>query len=434
MTAASELTLSPQIRPLPTQRPAQEPPSRWPLIFCSLAFLFFQGALTHLFGASDGSSGGALKALFLPVALLIQLSAIVLLALPKRQRIVLELLPRNPWMLLAIAFIVLSALWSIDPNLTIRRSIALLGTTAVGLLVYIEVGRERLLRFFAINLAIFTVLSVLFSIAVPSLGTHVHDKFAGQWRGLLGFKNQAAWSASLFIIIWLGSRKTNWMKKLNWPLLAVGFLMLLQTKSATGLAATTFGVATFISLYLFRRFVIFRPIALTALAIILVLVFTDAGALFSTILELLGRDASLTGRTSIWTALLPFIQDRLWLGSGYQAFWDHAAEFFGTSSWMASIGHAHNAYIEILLDVGIVGLIIQLAFLLHAHLKLFLSSMRGNPDSATMFVIFLTFTVIGFAGALFFRPNTGIWVMIVAFSFYAFDRRPRLARQRSAAG
>lgn len=423
--------------------PASRPPlratqvqggGRWSLLFCSLAFLFFQGALTHLFGATDGSSGGALKPLFLPLALLIQLVAIVLLALPPRQRLALDLLRHNPWMLLAIFFILISALWSIDPNLTIRRSIALVGTTAVGLLVYIEVGRERLLRFFAVNLAIFTVLSVLFAIAVPSLGTHVHDKFAGQWRGLLGFKNQAAWSASLFIIIWLGTRKTPWMKKLTWPLLAIGALMLLQTKSATGLAATAFGVATFLSLYLFRRFPIFRPIALTAAAILLLLIFTDAGSLFSTVLELLGRDASLTGRTSIWAALWPMLKDNLWLGVGYQAFWDHAADYFGNSSWMVDIGHAHNAYIEIMIDVGLIGLLLQLAFLLHAHVKLFLSSMRGNPDSATMLVVFLTFTVIGFAGSLFFRPNTGIWVMIVAFSFYAFDRRPRMLRSSNVVG
>jgi exopolysaccharide production protein ExoQ len=418
----------------PVRGAAMQGGMQWSLLFCSLAFLFFQGALTHLFGATDGSSGGALKALFLPLALLIQLVAIVLLAMPGRQRLAVDLLRHNPWMLLAIVFIVVSALWSIDPNLTIRRSIALVGTTAVGLLVYIEVGRERLLRFFAINLAIFTVLSVLLALAVPSLGTHVHDKFAGQWRGLLGFKNQAAWSASLFIIIWLGTRKTPWMKKLSWPLLAIGVLMLLQTKSATGLAATTFGIATFVSLYLFRRYAIFRPIALTLGAILLLLIFTDAGSLFSTVLELLGRDASLTGRTSIWSALWPLLKENLLLGVGYQAFWDHAADYFGNSSWMVGIGHAHNAYIEIMIDVGLIGLLLQLAFLLHAHVKLFISAMKGNPDSATMMVVFLTFTVIGFAGSLFFRPNTGIWVMIVAFSFYAFDKRPRQARQPSFTG
>ena len=434
MTSASNLPPRGQVHSVPTPSSVQEAPARGSLLFCSLAFLFFQGALTHLFGASDGSSGGALRALFLPVALLIQLSAFVLLALPKRRRMVLELLPRNPWMLLAIAFIVMSALWSMDPDQTIRRSIALVGTTAVGLLVYIEVGRERLLRFFAINLAIFTVLSVLFALAVPSLGTHVHDKFAGQWRGLLGFKNQAAWSASIFIIVWLGTRKTLWMKRLNWPLLAIGFLMLIQTKSATGLAATAFGVATFVGLYLFRRFTLFRPIALTVAAIILLLIVTDAGSLFSTILELLGRDASLTGRTSIWAALWPLIEDNFVLGVGYQAFWDHAADYFGTTSWMVGIGHSHNAYVEILLDVGIIGLVTQVAFLLHAQIKLAIATMMGNPDAATMFVIFLTFTVIGFAGSLFFRPNTGIWIMIVAFSFYAFDKRARANRPRTPAG
>ena len=39
------------------------------------------------------------------------------------------------------------------------------------------------------------------------------------------------------------------------------------------------------------------------------------------ILLLFGRDASLTGRTTIWKVLLISVTKRPWLGFGYQAFW-----------------------------------------------------------------------------------------------------------------
>src|SRR5690606_7144787 len=115
-------------------------------------------------------------------------TAVALLVQPSRRSYLLTLLSRNPTLLAGLAVIALSVLWSIDPSLSGRRTIALLGTTAVGILIYIEVGRENLLRFFAVYLAIFTVASVLLALGAPGIGTHQHDKFDGQWRGLLPFK------------------------------------------------------------------------------------------------------------------------------------------------------------------------------------------------------------------------------------------------------
>ena len=397
--------------------------AKWVVPFCAIAYLFFQGALTHVFGGDDGEGAGPLKVLFLPFALLIQLVSTILLTRDFRLKRVRHLLGRNRAMVLSLLLIILSAAWSIDPALTLRRSVALLGTTTVGLLLYIELGRPHIIRFFALNLAAFTVVSVLFSVAAPGLGTHVNDQFAGQWRGLLSFKNQAAWSATLFIVCWLSLPKVGWTRTFNYPLLLIGFLMLIKTGSATGLIATTFGIAGLWAVTAYRQMPVLRPLMLTAIVMISIAALLDFENLFAGILDLLGRDASLTGRTSIWSALWPVIEDRFWIGNGYLAFWDHAAEYFGNVSWMADIGHAHNAYIEIILDVGVIGLAVQILFITGALLSLFRLANRGDYQAAAMFVILLTFAVVGMAGALFFRANTGTWVMIVTFACYAADRQ-----------
>jgi hypothetical protein len=189
--------------------------------FCAIAYLFFSGAFTHVFGSSEAAGNGPLDFLFIPLALSIQLAAILLLCSPTRRPRAVELLQQNRTLVLALAVILASTIWSIDPEITSRRALALVGTTAVGLLIYIEMGRENVLRFFAINLALFAVGSVLLALAVPELGTHTYGGHVGDWRGLLSFKNQAGWAAAIFLLVWLGTRKHGWMKTWNYPLLAV---------------------------------------------------------------------------------------------------------------------------------------------------------------------------------------------------------------------
>jgi O-antigen ligase len=76
-------------------------------------------------------------------------------------------------------------------------------------------------------------------------------------------------------------------------------------------------------------------------------------------LLLLGRaeDASnLTGRLPVWQGLMPHLAERLWLGYGYRAFWDRARveEFRDyTGGWQ--VPDAHNSYLEMVLNVGILG-------------------------------------------------------------------------------
>lgn len=395
--------------------------SMW--IFCSFAYLFFLGAFTHIFGRSEAAGAGPLSLLFLPIASLIQLTAALLLCSPKRAAATVLLLKRNRALVVALAVILASTMWSIDPGITLRRALALVGTTAVGVLTYVEIGRSNLLRFFSINLALFAVGSVIVALAIPELGTHGFGKHVGDWRGLLSFKNQAAWVVVIFLLIWLGARMRRQVKVWKYPLLAIGLLLLFQTQSATGFAAFAFGIVTFGAISLYRRSPPFRPLIILAAGAMVLVLLWYYQALFAWALDALDRDESLTGRTSVWSSLWPLIESRFWFGSGYLAFWEHASDYFGSSSWMVGIGHAHNAYVEILLDMGMIGLLTQVGFLCITSWRLFSATARGDSDAATMLTVLLTLAVIGIAGALFFRPNAGIWVMITAFACYAADCR-----------
>jgi O-antigen ligase len=84
--------------------------------------------------------------------------------------------------------------------------------------------------------------------------------------------------------------------------------------------------------------------------------------------RLLGRDPTLTGRTEIWKDLLIF--DYNWiLGTGYESFWlgERLIQVWTEAGY---ITQAHNGYLEIYLNLGIVGLFILVGMLISSYRRI----------------------------------------------------------------
>ncbi len=76
-----------------------------------------------------------------------------------------------------------------------------------------------------------------------------------------------------------------------------------------------------------------------------------------------GRDATLTGRTLVWTSLLPVVMDNPILGKGFGGFWtSRTREIY-------EISGAHSGYLDVLLGTGFIGLILLTMFLLSSCRK-----------------------------------------------------------------
>jgi exopolysaccharide production protein ExoQ len=116
---------------------------------------------------------------------------------------------------------------------------------------------------------------------------------------------------------------------------------------------------------------------------------------FDVFLNDLGKDATLTGRTTLWTLAVEYIEKNFWLGVGYYGFWVQGhgeAEYIwellhidGRSGF-----HFHNAYIHFAVDLGVVGatlVALQFFLALYYSIKLAISS----PDSNTAFLLSVTF-------------------------------------------
>jgi O-antigen ligase len=100
-----------------------------------------------------------------------------------------------------------------------------------------------------------------------------------------------------------------------------------------------------------------------AVAIVVVIVATIA-VIYWAYPRLVLPDPTLTGRTQLWTIILGLIWDRPLLGWGYSAMWlpndDLTLAISDAIGWTPP--QAHNAFLEVTLGLGIVGLAIVILF------------------------------------------------------------------------
>jgi O-antigen ligase len=90
--------------------------------------------------------------------------------------------------------------------------------------------------------------------------------------------------------------------------------------------------------------------------------FTSASSIGS-FAGFVGRNSTLTGRTDIWDAILPFIKHRLVLGVGFGGFW--TTQTVET----VTVNESHNGYLGVIMEIGLIGLVLISIFLLSSCRK-----------------------------------------------------------------
>ena len=143
---------------------------------------------------------------------------------------------------------------------------------------------------------------------------------------------------------------------------------------------------------------------------VLVIVFRDA------LVEAMGRNATLSGRVEIWHAVWPFVMQRPWLGWGYEAFW---RGWTGPSYQVSAavhflVFHAHNGYLDLWLQTGIVGLGLFAAAYAQAWLRVWRRMERGQM--AELLWPLCVLVIVGLYGGdenTVLVPNGIFWMLFV---------------------
>jgi exopolysaccharide production protein ExoQ len=305
-------------------------------------------------------------------------------------------------MLLALA--PLSALWSISPSDTLLRSVSLAAIVLVCFAVSLAGWhRQRFQQLTIPPLMLILVGSLVLGVMFPDEITEFGDDLSlrGAWHGITLTKNQFGMTASLGVII-CASRWLAQQGRAPWSIVggAVAFTCLILSKSNTSLFAT---LLCLIFMVLVIRVPVIKQRYSThltvAIAVTLLLyelaiqnVIPGAYTLLTPIRELTGKDATLSARTIIWDIIKDHIQYAPYLGSGYGAYWigplPESPSYVFTYRMYFYPTEAHNGYLDIVNDLGYLGLACLLVFIVF-YIRQALELMRTDRSQAALYLALL---------------------------------------------
>jgi O-antigen ligase len=265
----------------------------------------------------------------------------------------------SSWLILLAPLIaLLSVFWSIDIRHTATAGFHLFYTTLIGVWVGAVYSPGRMFQ----ALLIATGLGVGASIINAYAGIIPAYSYHGELIGIYAQKNGMGRIIGLLALALFVTGV-----QLRKPAAALLLMLLLALPLwATGSASSLLVYFAILSLPLvwvvtraepgIRLIGIFS--AGTALIVSLAVVATLELDIVNQVLDKLGKDATLTGRTVLWAAALQLIELNPVLGIGYNAFWTAPAfsDLMATiQAQGATINGFHNAYLEALVGTGILG-------------------------------------------------------------------------------
>ena len=306
----------------------------------------------------------------------------------------------NPFFTAFLALVPVSVVWSIAPTETLARYVSLVSIVLVCFAFVLVSWRPT--RFQDVVRPIFTLLliaSIVFALASPRLGIETGTgTLQDAWRGLTSQKNQFGMLSSFGFLFWLHaglSREVRWWHALLGVSLA-GACILLSRSSTSLLASVLAG--TFM-LLLLRSPANWRPYMpyIVGVFAIIVVVFAVAvlklvpglQILLTPITAITGKDLTFSNRSEIWAIIKEHIELRPLLGSGYGAYWigpvPTSPSYIFLSRMYFYPTESHNGYLEIVNDLGLVGLSILFGYLV-VFVRQALQLMKLNRTQGALFL------------------------------------------------
>jgi exopolysaccharide production protein ExoQ len=320
------------------------------LIFTSGAFITL--IVPEEYNANVDTGGDTRTQLLLGV-----IDAGVVVACIFHGRQLIQVASRQPWILAFVAWSTLSVAWSDFPSLTLRRVVGLICTMALGFFLGMRVETKALLRMVAWALAFTIPCSLVAAIFFPSLGV-MHRLDAEGWRGVFSHKNGLGGSMGIALIAFTTLLWEDKRNRIVWLILLLPALVLLafsRSMTATIVTMMTLGLG------LFWRWRLRAAQKVAVYAVVLII--TLGAGLFlqgrmDSVFALIGRDSSLTGRLPLWEFSTDAVMERPLLGAGWDGFWPGKGgdNIRNLVRWNAP--HAHNSFIEMALNIGVIGLIL----------------------------------------------------------------------------
>lgn len=347
------------------------------------------------------------------------------------------LLRANKWLFVLLGYMLVSVLWSEITFVSFKRWIREFEAVVMALIVVSDPrpadAFETVLRRV---IYIHIPLSMTLVKYLPAYGVQF-NRWTGDimWVGVSTQKNGLGMLCliSAFFLVWTTIRSwrdsaltnTKLAKHqlyVNGLVFVMTFLLLkgppgtyssMSGYSSTSIAALILGTMTLLGLFWMKK----RGSYMSAMTIkgllILILLYGTilplcGGLSVSGFTSALGRDGTFTGRTDIWGELVPYVQERPLLGCGFGGFWTPEMRV------KHIISQAHNGYLEVLMEIGIVGLLLMATFILSCGGKA-VRALRRDFDLASFGICCLLMFVLHNATEASINTFTNFFTALILF-------------------
>ena len=333
-------------------------------------------------------------------------------AFARRQRLMATLF-KDRYISLLLGLAILSTLWSDSPSISLWADARLVATTFFATYLAKNYSLGDIFYMVAWATALVAVLSIIFALALPQYGLseYGHQQI---WSGVFDQKNELgsimALGALTWLIFGLGAGRPRWLGVL---LFTICSLLVVLSASDTALVAecvALFVIAAFAKVD--RSILILASFCLIALVALFVI---EAQHPIDIVFGLLDRNEDLTGRAGIWSMVMDAILKHPWLGYGYHAFWrgaDGPSADIRLEGWIPP--HAHNGFLDLALDFGIVGTMLFVFLLLGTVIGALQAAKKRATPLDLFPLVFLIFMVLSnLTESNNLTPNSIFWELLV---------------------
>jgi exopolysaccharide production protein ExoQ len=360
------------------------------------------GSVPILMGSNDVISGTGVST-FGTIAGMAIVGGVVIICLGAMQpswRVIISTFLRQPLIAFPPLLAIASTAWSQEPLGSFRKGSWLLVSTLFAIYLLKALGPRQLVSLLMFVGTVASLLSIFFCVALPSYGLdNSVGANAGSWQGIFPQKNSAA-MALVFLLspVFIPSETSGvrQSRRLMYGFLVVFLIIMSQSRTAWGITLLYAGLM--LALRIIGKFPRLQSVLLAALASMLVIL---GGVVIAThvdaITALMGRDATFSGRTEIWAAVLRSIGKRPFLGYGYNAFWiGFKGEVINVLlAARFSLTHAHNGFLNVCVELGLVG-VAGVVLMLLVSLKNAVIAFGPRRSPFVDWYIGLVFLTIGF--------------------------------------
>jgi len=325
-------------------------------------------------------------------------------------------------LILFILFVMASIFWSDNHIITAQRVIAFLGTILFGAYFSSRYELKEQIELLSCACSIIIILSYLTVFLLPSYGISTDNP--GSWQGVFNQKNSLGKMmvfSTLILIFYTFSSKNYLKKSLGIILILFSIGLIILSQSKTAIIALIFITLILIFAKLIQKIKKKTILPLTSLILVLGII---TGIIFivytNETFNALNKDSTLTGRTNLWQLSFEKIKEKPLLGYGYSSFWlgyaGPSKDIWFMLDWEPP--HAHNGFIDMILELGIIGFLIFIILFISSTVKAVYLT-RINKELINLWpILFLSFIFIyNLTENTLFRQNNIFFALLITILY-----------------